>query len=393
MDIIDDLILLKIFSYLPIRDLKSQAITCQKWNILIKETIKTRKQTIQSILFNNDHNLDSMKCQQNNFPNSEYFKTKINEQIFQLMIQADFCLLFVNPSFESHFINCTYDESKNRTKRKRLDSTTISINHLRKIFNLNNGFLVSVPGIIGTDVSNSRTIEIDDDLNDALSGILFPNSDYYRIVLKNIKTPKETMIEEFKIDKTNETINYVLILSKSFLQINKLVSRNNLNCPISGGFINKSYSIPSDPDTTNLTLISFITTKTQDDIRVAQVVIPDCDDLSEFDKVANQKLNMLKNTHICMDKVSRSIFALCMMCCGKGKRFHNQDNHESNLFKKYFPHLKLVGFYANGEIGFDHLPDYSDLNNNNNKQNFKVNIHELRPLGFTTVFTILSIKI
>ena len=72
MDVIDDLILLKIFSYLPIRDLKSQAITCQKWNILIKETIKTRKQTIQSILFTNDHNLDSIKCQQNDFPNSEY---------------------------------------------------------------------------------------------------------------------------------------------------------------------------------------------------------------------------------------------------------------------------------------------------------------------------------
>ena len=122
-----------------------------------------------------------------------------------------FCLLFVNPSFESHF-NCRYEESKNRTKRKRLDSTTLSINHLRRIFNVNNGFLVSVPGIIGTDVSKSKTVEIDDDLNDALSGVLFPKSDYYRIVLKNIKTPKETLIEEFKIDKTtNETINYVLI--------------------------------------------------------------------------------------------------------------------------------------------------------------------------------------
>lgn len=288
--------------------------------------------------------------------------------------------MFINPSFESHF-NVVRQE--NRTKRKRLDVAAVVLDHFKRIFSVSNGFLVSVPGLIGTDCLNLKTVEIDDELTDSLSGIIFPKSEYYRVVLKNIKNVKDAKLNEF----TDETISFVLILSRSFIQINKIITANNLKCPISGGFVNDSYSIPCDKETTNLTFISLVT-KNPDDVRIAQCIIPDCEK-EDFDKIANEKLLLLQKTGIYSDKKNRTFMALQVTCCGKGKYFHSADNYESILFKKYFPNLKLAGFYANGEMGFDYLPNYNTKTCNSTMSN----ANELKVLGFTTVFTILSIKI
>ncbi len=216
MDDMNDLILLKIFFYLPIKCLKTLMPTCKKWNELIKETIQIRKKPIQTILFKNDHLIES--CPQNDFVNSNYFISEIDSELEKLLIQPKFGLFFINESFETHF-NVTKHE--NKAKRKRFEGAAVSVEYLKKILNIPTGFLVSAPGVIGTDIQISQIVEIDDDLVDALSGIIFPESNYYRIVLKNIKNAKELRIEEFQSD--TETVKYALIFSKSFLQINKVL--------------------------------------------------------------------------------------------------------------------------------------------------------------------------
>ena len=222
MEEIDDLILLRIFSYLPIKYLKNVTPTCKKWNNLIKETIRIRKKPVQTVLFTNEHLSDS--CPQNDFINSEHFKTEINSELAKLLIQPEFGLFFINPSFETH-LNVT--RHQNKPKRKRLDVSAVSMDYLKKIFNIRHGFLVSVPGVIGTDIQTLRTIEIDDDLKDALSAIIFPKSEYYRVILKNIKNAKELEIKEFQSE--NETVRHCFILSKSFLQINKVRFLNSIH--------------------------------------------------------------------------------------------------------------------------------------------------------------------
>ncbi len=46
-------------------------------------------------------------------------------------------------------------------------------------------------------------------------------------------------------------------------------------------------------------------------------------------------------------------------CIGRGHHLHEKYNVESNLFNRHFPSVPLFGFFGNGEIGYDYLPEYS----------------------------------
>ena len=52
-----------------------------------------------------------------------------------------------------------------------------------------------------------------------------------------------------------------------------------------------------------------------DDIRVAQIVIPEVDK-EDFEKLANEKFSLLKKTGIYDDKKNRTFMALQISCCG-----------------------------------------------------------------------------
>jgi hypothetical protein len=55
--------------------------------------------------------------------------------------------------------------------------------------------------------------------------------------------------------------------------------------------------------------------KNSDDVRVAQIVIPDVDK-EDFEKLANEKLSMLQKTGIYDDKSNRTFLGLQISCCG-----------------------------------------------------------------------------
>jgi len=325
-------------------------------------------------------------CQQNNIINSELFKKITNLEKSALLIKPEFSIFFVNPQFFDH-LNDSNTEKKATTKRKRLELANFFIEKLKNIFNISNGFLVKSPGIVGTSFEN-KTVEINDDTYDAISGVLFPKSDYYRVVFKNFKDANDHKIEEFI--SNDETVNFVLILSDSYDHINKIILRNNLTCPISGGFINDIYSIYNDKQTYNLVFISLMT-KNSDNVRIAQVMIPKLGigEKKNAEKIINQKFELLKKTKIYEHKQNRTFLAIQVSCIGKGKKYYVKENYESALFKKHFPDIKLVGFYSNGELGFDYLPNYSNItdsksNNNQIQREF---------LEYTSIFTILSLKI
>ena len=53
-------------------------------------------------------------------------------------------------------------------------------------------------------------------------------------------------------------------------------------------------------------------------------------------------------------------FAFMFACLGRGQHLYKKRNVESSVFKKVFPGVPLFGFFANGEIGFNFLPNFTN---------------------------------
>ena len=133
----------------------------------------------------------------------------------------------------------------------------------------------------------------------------------------------------------------------------------------------------------------------EDDIKVASVVV---EPWSETPDTIEKKLQKLKNTHIPEKNSVGFMFA----CLGRGVHFHaGQENVESGLFRKVFPNTPLFGFFGNGEIGYDYLPDYSTAEGDRNYSVLKPVLspdedgesHPVPPPtshGYTTIFAVMS---
>ena len=98
---------------------------------------------------------------------------------------------------------------------------------------------------------------------------------------------------------------------------------------------------------------------TGDNIKVASVILTQ----RIHDKsVIEQKLKKLKDCHVPGVNQVGFMFA----CVGRGAHFHKEKNLESSVFRTMFPKAPLFGFFGNGEIGYDYLPDYSSVAGDSN---------------------------
>lgn len=364
---------MKIFSLLPYASLSKLKQTCKKWNNLIGETIQKRKAKVETLLFSSEHT--SENCAQNDLINSENFNQSLTAQVDALKLSGEFSLVFVNEMFSVHLNELPYE---NKSKRKRVEAAEIVLNHLKELIRVPNGLISSAYAVVGTDLANSSTIEIEDDSCDALVSIMFPKSNFYKIVMtQNLK--------ELTTQTKSSIVNHIFLISKSWKSF-KMSDLKAFKCPVSGGQVNYSYKLSAQVEAQNSNFIALVS-ENSDDVRIAQIVLPSCEK-DEFDQIATEKLTRLQKTGIANDTKNRCVFAYQVTCCGKGKEYHNESNYESIMFKKYFPNVRLVGFYANGEMGLDFLPDYTK-----EEPDLTPNLSELKLLGFTTVFTIVSVKI
>ena len=88
-------------------------------------------------------------------------------------------------------------------------------------------------------------------------------------------------------------------------------------------------------------------------------------------------------------------------CVGRGyHHYKRQSNVESQCFRKLFPNTPLFGFFGNGEIGYDFLPDYSkvdpykdaliideDIDDEEDNEMYPTVYH-----AYTTVFCMVSLE-
>ncbi len=91
-----------------------------------------------------------------------------------------------------------------------------------------------------------------------------------------------------------------------------------------------------------------------EDIEVSSIVLRP----TQHDSVKQieSQLVKLKETHI---RIDTHTIGFMFACIGRGHHLHDKYNVESNLFNRHFPSVPLFGFFGNGEIGYDYLPDYN----------------------------------
>ena len=89
-----------------------------------------------------------------------------------------------------------------------------------------------------------------------------------------------------------------------------------------------------------------------DNLQVASVLL---DTNVRTQSEAETMIKKLKNTHI---REENSI-AFMFSCIGRGHTFYRAPNIEADAFRKVFRKTPLLGFFGNGEIGYNYLPDYS----------------------------------
>ena len=111
-------------------------------------------------------------------------------------------------------------------------------------------------------------------------------------------------------------------------------------------------------------------------------------------KDVERLLTTLKNTHIPAQNSVCFMFA----CMGRGYYHYNEENVESQVFRKLFPNTPLFGFFGNGEIGYDYLPDYSKSDSHkgaliitNSEDDEETLPHPTLYHAYTTVFCMVSL--
>ncbi|CAH1797292.1 unnamed protein product [Owenia fusiformis] len=119
-----------------------------------------------------------------------------------------------------------------------------------------------------------------------------------------------------------------------------------------------------------------------DDTKVASVIVPaDVTNPKQVESVMSQ----LRGSHIPDSNRIGFMFA----CIGRGYGLYHKQNVESEIFRKLFPKTPLYGFYGNGEIGYNYLPDYSDIKTCDESSDEELPIFQH---GYTTIIVLVSLS-
>ncbi len=88
-------------------------------------------------------------------------------------------------------------------------------------------------------------------------------------------------------------------------------------------------------------------------VRAASVII---DSRVQSREEVEKCLLRLKNTGL---PESNNTLGFMFACLGRGAYHYHKANVEADAFRRFFPRVPLAGFFGNGEIGFDYLPNFA----------------------------------
>jgi hypothetical protein len=450
----DDLILLKIFSYLTIKPLHKCMRVCKRWSCLVREAIAARKSHVQTFLLDYDGWSDESHVKHiipTHVMTRSNFTAKTNAELDKLTTQPEIVILF-HLTLENHLVklNDTVQDSETteEPKPKRVKKCEIksgNLEHVREalnryVFKKTRVLAVTCDGIIGTDIRQKRTVEIEE-TGDAvrLAGLAFPESDHFRFSIKPVDCSEKTtdsprsetirfkdkfsteeeLYKWLGVNQLTERLKLLFLFQapmqspgrhlppsrfRRFISnldtIRKTIGLSNSdNFVISGG-VTQGLSPLDEHDSNSLTVL-FLTERIlrdepndQHHVQVGQIVIPDLGSIELMGDLWQEKVGTLKRNNPCFDRAhelskGRRLFAVQVTCVARGRDFFGgEDNYESRLFQKSFPNVPIAGFFSQGELGMDFI-----YKRDQEKFKFPDHYYEnSKQFAYTTVFTIFSLK-
>ncbi len=122
-----------------------------------------------------------------------------------------------------------------------------------------------------------------------------------------------------------------------------------------------------------------------EDIQVASVVLRQN---TRHRRDLDASMKKLKDTGI---RVNKHTVAFMFACVARGRHMHKKSNVEATVFRNHFPRVPLFGFFGNGEIGYDYLPDYTPPGNDEGYSVLSGGDLPEMYRSYSTVFVILSL--
>ncbi|XP_067665689.1 F-box only protein 22-like [Haliotis asinina] len=346
-------IILKIvFSCIPMKTLQKCARVCRLWAQEVENIKKTRSGMAW-----------------------HYFKCAESEQGSGLEslikeIEAFIENLYIEPQVS--FIICSTNLHEEKIEHQRNRSTRHARHCAAKNKeNLNiNSFLekllppksrvtaITADGIIGTSSDMNVTEEMES--KRCLSLILFSQFSNIRIQPLYYDQYEGNRIANYWSSRTvtdstdeklsNEQVKSIIFLSDEAFcpqEIGFSLYKMYM-CPmIAGGFVDNivcpsSWLTDNSRDSPFLCCVAFCGR-----VQVASVVIKDdINTIEEVDKI----MKKLKDNKL----PEKNSIGFMFACVGRGENHYGEINVESTVFRKYFPNTPLVGFFGNGEVGFEY---------------------------------------
>ena len=117
-------------------------------------------------------------------------------------------------------------------------------------------------------------------------------------------------------------------------------------------------------------------------VQVATIVIKETVQSEEgFEK----EVKRLKNCNL----PEENSFAFMFACVGRGCGLYDKEDVETSIFKKHFPRTPLIGFFGNGEVGFNSFPNAENSGNESvGEARDKIQMFH----AYTTILCFLSVS-
>jgi hypothetical protein len=247
--LLSDILLLRIFSFLPLTKLNKLKRVCKRWKLLIEETLKMRSKPVDRKLWV-DGWTDEWKFEKSKngieyvYIQEEIFLNHLNTGLSELKIEPSMCVFFLTNDFFNHqkcivqSSNFTDKIDPNRhpeiVRRENIKEVSNQIAHLLpknalKLFICSEGMvwgknLEYVGNEMPSPFFDSQLTPQRDPVSPAIGGLFFPRHDNYKFRIKHLSDENDMLFDiedeksllKFLDVKSNESLRFLYIVITDF---------------------------------------------------------------------------------------------------------------------------------------------------------------------------------
>ncbi|XP_069138676.1 F-box only protein 22-like [Argopecten irradians] len=342
-----------VLQNLSAKSLNTCARVCKTWN-MIAETIKQKRKSMACyfVSYDEDENVDGLA-------------SDIISTIQDLRTEPSVLFMYcTSHMYEQQIRLPTRHQMRHPRASKCMKSSVGDFlkNALPKKCKL---LAASSEGIIGTSKDLKRTAEIESDF--AMSCLFLPHVEgvefftfhldiyNYANQMDDTHSGLAYLTERNTVPGDRKVKAVFFFCDEPFCppEIGYSLLQMYDNAVIAGGYVDNLITSDPSPDNASESGSSSLmcVALCGPQVRVASVVIKE--DIHKAEEV-EEILKQLKDCNL----PEETSYAFMFACLGRGTGHYGNENVESSVFRKMFPKTPLLGFFGNGEIGFNFLKKY-----------------------------------